>query len=62
MQHKRLEKLFKEEVVLVACLSEDHDTILGYALFEGDEPYIYIKLDWRSPGIDVKGKLLKEMV
>lgn len=62
LQHKRLEAIMHNDRVVVACLDEDVDTILGYALMDGNSPYCYIKLAWRSPGLDIKTKLLKELI
>lgn len=60
LQHKRIEKILEEGKVLVACLSEDPDTITGYTLRDGDNLYTYIKLRWRSPGLAIEDKLVKE--
>lgn len=59
LQHKRLETIMANDVVLVACLSDDTDTIIGYVLRDGLEPWAYIKLAWRSPGLAIKEKLLE---
>lgn len=58
LQHKRIEDMLAVGGVLVACLSEDEDVIVGYMLPEG---FVYVKQDWRSPGIDIGGRLMKEM-
>lgn len=57
MQHKRIEKLLKDAPVFVACLSDDLDTIVGYAFQDGDSHFQYIKLDWRNPALKVSEKL-----
>lgn len=61
LQHKRLERLLNEQKVLIACLDEDNDTILGYAFIDDISPYAYVKLAFRSEGFDIKTKLLKEL-
>lgn len=61
MQHKRLETIMAIDSVYVACLDEDKDLILGYSLMDGHAPYTYIKLAWRSPGLNIANKLLKEL-
>jgi hypothetical protein len=60
LHHKRLESILPK--ALVACLSEDEDTILGYSFIDGKEPWVYVKLAWRSQGLDLKTKLLKELI
>ena len=61
MQHKRLEAIMTNDKVFVACLDEDQDTILGYSLMDGLEPYTYVKLAWRSTGLNIANTLLKEL-
>lgn len=57
MQHRRLEDRLGKNMVLVACLDEDNDTILGYAFRDDDGPYCYVKLSFRSEGFNVKERL-----
>ena len=59
LQHKRIEDILLSKVVLIACLAEDPDVILGYSFIDGSNPYTYVKLDWRSPGLGIADKLLK---
>jgi hypothetical protein len=61
LQHQRLETILSNGLVIVACLDEDEDCILGYVFMDQGKPYSYIKLDWRSDGLGVKEKLLKEI-
>lgn len=36
----------------IACLNEDEDVVLGYAIFEGDTlHWVYVKSSWRRLGI-----------
>lgn len=51
VNHNLIEKVLKEDRVLVASLKEDPDVILGYAAFE-DRPYVYVKKVWREAGVD----------
>lgn len=53
LQHKRLEKVLKEEPVKIACLVEDPETIVGYAFKDGPRLFIYRKLAWRSPKLNL---------
>lgn len=61
MQHKRLETILNNEVVLIACSSEDPDYIVGYSLMDGPRPWTYVKKAWRSPDLAIEEKLLKEI-
>lgn len=58
LQHTRLEGILARGVV-VACLGDDPDVIVGYALDDGGKPFAYVKLAWRSPGLGIKDKLLE---
>lgn len=56
LQHKRLEGILeRNKGILVACLENDQDVILGYSLPEED--YVYIKLAWRSEDLKLKERL-----
>jgi hypothetical protein len=61
LQHKRLETILTNDVVIVACLSDDPDTIVGFALMDGLVPWTYVKLAWRSPGLKVQDKLMEKL-
>ena len=63
LQHDRLTNMMTHLPGLfkVACLSEDEDTILGYAMDEDNTPYVYLKLAWRKSELSIKEKLLKEL-
>jgi DNA polymerase elongation subunit (family B) len=65
LQHKRIEDLMHSESAknnfLVACLEEDPDVILGYAFTDGQTPFVYVKLPWRSEELGIASKLLKEI-
>jgi hypothetical protein len=59
LQHKRLERLLKDSMVLIACISDDPTAILGYIFVdEGGSDYCYIKLAFRSEGFGIE-KILK---
>ncbi len=60
LHHKKLEEILKG-LVLIACLDESPDTILGYSFSNGSKPYCYVKLAWRSEGLIVKDRLLEEL-
>lgn len=60
MQHRRLESIIP--TALIACLDQDTETIVGYALMDGAEPFTYIKKDWRQLNPPVHDQLLKELV
>ncbi len=50
--HKVIEALLRVSQVRVACLKDDPDTILGYAVLQGDKVHwIHIKSAWRRIGI-----------
>lgn len=51
IQHGRLEKMLASQPVLVVCLSEDPEVILGYKLLDGSEVWSYVKKDWRIPEV-----------
>ena len=59
LQHNRIEKILANQGAVVACLAEDPDVIVGYALDDSGKPWAYVKLAWRSPGLGIKDKLLK---
>lgn len=61
LQHKRVEDILAKEKVLVACLDEDNDTILGYTFPDNKKPFTYVKHPFRSPGLKVQELLLKEL-
>lgn len=52
VNHNLIERTLKEDPVLVACLSDDHDVIIGYAAFKED-PYVYLKKAWRNTGVEI---------
>jgi hypothetical protein len=60
LQHKRLEGFITK--VLVACVDEDQDEILGYALMDGSTPYVYLKLAYRSEGLNLKDILTRRIL
>lgn len=61
LHHNRIEQIMARQAVLVACLSEDQDTILGYAFKDGSAPFVYVKLPFRNESFKVREKLLKEL-
>lgn len=61
MQHKRLEKVLSGQTVKIACLSEDPDTIVGYAFKDGEKPFVYAKLAWRSPALNLETLLINSL-
>ena len=47
--------ILKKSHVLIACLNEDPDVILGYAVFNGNVlHWVYVKKPWRNIGIAKK--------
>lgn len=60
-QHKRLEKILKNQIITIACLSEDPDVILGYSFWDDKEPFTYIKLAWRNEKLDLKTQLTERI-
>lgn len=62
LQHKRLEDIMRKKLVVIACLDEDPDVIVGYALRDQDKLYCYIKLSFRNPNFHIEEKLLKELL
>jgi hypothetical protein len=62
IQHKRLEKVFASKRVVMACLDEDSDTLLGYGFVDQDGPYIYVKLPYRAGGLGIKDRITKELL
>lgn len=62
IQHKRLEGILGSTQVKLACLDEDPDTIIGYAFMDGaNGAFCYVKLAFRSEGLGIKDKLIKEL-
>lgn len=61
LHHRRLEALLDRGEVLIACLDEDPDTILGYGLQDHDRQFTYVKLAYRAPGLEVSERLLKAL-
>lgn len=58
-QRKRLQKVFDEQRIKVACLSDDPEIILGYGFIDNDKkPFIYVKLAWRNSPYKIE-ELLK---
>lgn len=62
IQHRRLERILAEEKVLVACLDEDNDFVLGYVFLDNKEPFTYLKKSYRAEGLGIEGRLIKEIV
>lgn len=60
IQHQMLEELLKKSPsgALVACLEEDVDFILGYVVLK-DKQFSYIKKDFRTSDVNLKGILDK---
>lgn len=56
-QHARLERLFATQPVLIACLSNDHDVILGYRFEDGNRSFTYVKLAFRGEKLGVERAL-----
>jgi hypothetical protein len=61
LQHKRLENVLSSGTVKVACLSESPDVVVGYAFPDGERPFSYVKLAWRSPQLDLTNRLLNSL-
>jgi hypothetical protein len=50
--HKVLEKLLLSASISVACLKDDPDVILGYAVYRGDIlDFVFVKSAWRGIGL-----------
>jgi len=62
LQHKRLEDIMTKETVVIACLDEDKEFILGYSFIDQGKPYTYIKLSYRAQGLNLKQMLEKELL
>lgn len=62
LQHTRLEGILSHPGAYTACLNEDEDFILGYGFMDAGEPYTYIKLDFRAPGLKLKELLTQTVV
>ena len=60
-QHKRLEKVMKNQVITVACLKDDPDVILGYGFWDEEKPFTYIKLAWRSDKLNLEKELTERI-
>jgi len=61
LQHKRLEKVIDRQKIKIACLSDDPDVILGYAFQDGEKPFSYVKLAWRSNPQNIKDMLINSL-
>lgn len=61
LQHKRLEKVLKDQDVFVASFSDDPGTIIGYAFSDCGVPFCYVKLAWRDPELNVSKILLDKL-
>lgn len=59
LQHKRLERILESEKVLIACLDEDTDVIVGYSFKDGQTVFSYVKLPFRAPGLKIAEMLSK---
>lgn len=61
-QRKRLQKIFDEGRIRVACLSDDKEIILGYAFMDKDDKvFVYVKMAWRNSPYKIED-LLKTTV
>jgi GNAT superfamily N-acetyltransferase len=52
--HRIVEGLITQGIIKVACLKEDPDVILGYAIFSKTYPalhFVFVKSAWRGIGI-----------
>lgn len=48
-QRRRLKKIFNDNKIKMACLSDDPDIIIGYGFIDKDEkPFVYVKMAWRD--------------
>jgi len=56
LHHSRISDLLNSRPVEVACLAEDPDVIVGYAVHD-DNRFTYLKKAWRGLGVE---KLFKE--
>lgn len=64
LQHKRIEDIMYRgsNGIVIACLSEEPDTILGYCFMDNATPWCYIKLAWRDDKLGLKVKLLEHLL
>lgn len=58
LQHNRLTKVLEIQPVKIACLTDDPETILGYAFKDGEKPFVYVKLAWRGPALNIEKHLI----
>ena len=49
---REIKKIIQRAKVRIACLSDDHDFMVGYAAMTGTRlEFVYVKLDYREKGI-----------
>jgi len=49
---REIKKILETSQVRIACLSDDHDLIVGYSVMTGSNiEFVYVKLDYREKGI-----------
>jgi hypothetical protein len=57
-QRKRIEKIFDENKINIACLGDDPDLILGYGFLDfNDKPFIYVKRHYRNQQENIEEQL-----
>jgi len=61
-QRKRLQRIFDSGLILIACLGDDPDLIMGYGFLDLDKrPFVYIKKHYRNQEENIE-ELLKESI
>ena len=61
-QRKRLQKIYDENKIKIACLNDDADLIMGYGFLDLDnKPFVYVKKHYRNQQENVED-LLKENI
>lgn len=61
-QRKRLQKIYDENKVKIACINEDPDLIMGYGFLDLDKkPFVYIKKHYRNQEENLEN-LLRESI
>lgn len=59
-QRKRLQNIFDENKIKIACLGDDPDLIMGYGFLDlNNEPFIYIKKHYRNQEENIEELLRK---
>lgn len=60
-QHRRLEKVLKDQTITIACMTEDPDIIFGYGFWDDNKPFVYIKKAWRSEKLNLQHEITERI-